>query len=145
MRNVGHILVVDDDDATLSLLVDVLAPEGYSVQACRDGVSALQSIKHQQPALILLDLVMPQKSGLHVLQDVRRRGLHDMPVVLITASPCTAEYVQSQGATDYLEKPFELDELLDCVARHMPRQPSDEQPLLAYSVGETRSLPQVAC
>lgn len=144
MPDSGAILIVDDDEATLDLIVDVLSPEGYTVEAYRDGASALNAIKHQQPALILLDVVMPHTSGLQVLRDVRSWGMGHIPVVLVTATRCTREYIQEQGATAYLEKPFDLDALLDCVARYVPQNQKNDGSLSIYGIGDLSMVTSAA-
>ncbi len=121
------IMVVDDDEATLHLLVDVLSPAGYTVRACRNGSSALAAIASQRPDLVLLDVVMPHTTGLDVLHQIRQTGLADLPIVLLTARSYTHEDMLAHGANAYLQKPFDIESLLQCVASTLP-----------YAHGQTR-------
>jgi DNA-binding response OmpR family regulator len=112
------VLVVDDDQATLDLLVDVLGLAGYTVHTARTAENAINTIATHRPDLILLDIVMPYTTGLEVLRHARAAGQNSLPIVLMTASPCTSDYVRVHQATDYIQKPFDLDRLLECVASY---------------------------
>ena len=68
--------------------------------------------------MILLDMYMPQMTGVMLWEQLQYRGISDIPIVLMTASPHAAETLLIQGATDYLPKPFDIDQLLECVARY---------------------------
>jgi DNA-binding response OmpR family regulator len=118
MYTSASILVVDDDQATLDLLVDALSLAGYAVNTARTAATAIDTIAQHHPDLILLDIVMPYTTGLDVLRHVRTTGQHTLPIVLMTACPCTSDYVRTQQATDYIQKPFDLDRLLECVAAY---------------------------
>jgi two-component system response regulator MprA len=130
MQRTGHVLVVDDQNDIVDLIVDFLRDEGYDVRGLTDGTAALTAIADQPPALILLDMFMPQMTGTELWEYLQSNQLADIPVVLMTASPSAAEHLLAQGATDYLAKPFDLDNLLACVERYVrteetpPPQPS---------------------
>jgi two-component system response regulator MprA len=130
MQRTGHVLVVDDQNDIVDLIVDFLRDEGYDVRGLTDGTAALTAIADQPPALILLDMFMPQMTGTELWEYLQSNHLADIPVVLMTASPSAAEHLLAQGATDYLAKPFDLDNLLACVERYVrteetpPPQPS---------------------
>jgi len=115
----GDVLVVDDEANIVNLVVELLQDEGYSVRSALSGEAALEAIAQQPPAMILLDMYMPQMTGLMLWEQLQRQGISNIPVVLMTASPRAAESLLVQGATDYLAKPFDIDELLDCVARYV--------------------------
>ena len=119
MQHTGGILVIDNDAAIVDLLVEVLTDEGYIVYAAPDGPHALAAIARHLPALILLDLHMPGMSGAELLAQLRRTGLATMPILLVTAAPCDATPLLIPGAVACLPKPFNLDDLLACVARDM--------------------------
>jgi len=119
MQRVGSVLAVDDQSDIVDLIVDFLSDEGYSVHGVTDGASALAAIEAQPPAMILLDMFMPHMTGIELWQYLQQHGLGDIPVVLMTASPSAAESLLAQGATDYLAKPFDLDQLLACVKRYV--------------------------
>ena len=119
MQQSGDILVVDDEANIVDLVVELLEDEGYSVRSALNGEIALAEIERHPPAMILLDMFMPQMTGLMLWEHLQHQGLSDIPVVLMTASPRAAEAMQ--GATDYLAKPFDIEQLLDCVARYVLR------------------------
>lgn len=118
MQQFGDILVVDDESNIVDLIVELLEDEGYSVRSALNGELALLEIERQPPAMILLDMFMPQMTGLMLWEHLQNQGISDIPVVLMTASPRAAETMQ--GAADYLAKPFDIEQLLECVARHVP-------------------------
>jgi CheY-like chemotaxis protein len=122
MQRPGSVLVVDDQIDIVELIVDFLRDEGYSVYGVTNGAAALTTIEAQPPVLILLDMFMPYMTGIELWEQLHRQDLADITVVLMTASPSAAESLLAQGASDYLAKPFDLDELLDCVARYVCRE-----------------------
>jgi CheY-like chemotaxis protein len=128
MQRPGSVLVVDDQIDIVDLVVDFLRDEGYSVYGVTDGAAALATIAAQPPALILLDMFMPLMTGVELWQHLQSHDLADIPVVLMTASPSAAEGLLAQGATDYLAKPFDLDELLVCVARYVRSEGTSPMP-----------------
>lgn len=109
------VLVVDDDDSIRSMLVEILSNEGYTVVAARDGMEALAAIEHATPSVVLLDLLMPMLGG-RAVADVLRQNGSSVPIVVMTASEAAARSREFH-ADAYVEKPFELDELLATVAR----------------------------
>jgi CheY-like chemotaxis protein len=122
MQRAGSVLVVDDQTEIVELIVDFLRDEGYNVGGVTDGAAALASIEAQPPAMVLLDMFMPHMTGGELWEHLQHQNLADIPVVLMTASPSAAENLLAQGATDYLAKPFDLDQLLACVARYVLRE-----------------------
>ena len=121
MRQPGDILVVDDETDIVNLVVELLQDEGYQVRSAFNGEMALAAIELQQPAMILMDMYMPQMTGIMLLERLRANGISDIPVVLMTASPQAAESVADIALVDYLAKPFDIDQLLQCVARNLRR------------------------
>jgi CheY-like chemotaxis protein len=122
MQRAGSVLVVDDQTEIVELVVDFLRDEGYSVRGMTDGAAALAAIEAQPPAMVLLDMFMPHMTGSELWGHLQRQNLTDIPVVLMTASPGAAQNLLTQGAIDYLAKPFDLDQLLECVARYVQRE-----------------------
>lgn len=118
MHRSGDVLVVDDEVNIVDLIAEVLTEEGYSVRQAHDGTTALALIEAAPPALVLLDMSMPDMAGTTLLQQVRGTNGNDIAVVIMTAGAHSPDALVAQGATGYLAKPFELDELLDCVARY---------------------------
>ena len=121
MRPVGDILVVDDETDIVNLVVELLQDEGYEVRSAFNGEMALAAIAQQQPAMILMDMYMPQMTGIMLLEHMRANGITDIPVILMTASPRAAEPLLNMEMVDYLAKPFDIDQLLECVARNFGR------------------------
>lgn len=118
MLQADDILVVDDEVDIVNLVVDILQDEGYQVRSAFNGEMALAAIAHQQPALILMDMYMPQMNGIMLLEHLRTIGISTIPVVLMTASPRVAETLANMELVDYLAKPFDIDQLLQCIARN---------------------------
>ncbi len=107
------ILVVDDDRAIRESLDRALALEGYRVIAASDGAQALDLVAAHNPAVVVLDLMMPNVDGLTVCRRLRARR-DRTPILMLTARTETSDRVSGldAGADDYLAKPFDLDELL---------------------------------
>ena len=106
------VLVVDDDENICELLRLYLEKDGYDVQIALDGEAALEKFRHYNPDLILLDIMMPKKDGMHVLQEIRKTS--DVPVIMITAKAESFDKLQSFdfGTDDYIVKPFDAKEVL---------------------------------
>ncbi len=111
-----QILVVDDDLGQRSLLETFLGGQGFHVATAASGEEALALLGQHDPGLLISDVRMPGMSGLELLQQVRADS-HALPVLLITAHADIRDAVGAiqGGAIDYLEKPIDLDELLDHV------------------------------
>ncbi|MGA2613583.1 MAG: response regulator transcription factor [Spirochaetia bacterium] len=108
-----RILVAEDDAAILTGLVDLLEGEGFSVDTARDGVEAVAKWNQARPDIILLDVMMPEKSGFDVCREIRRRDAAT-PVIMLTAKGEEIDKVVGLelGADDYVVKPFGANELL---------------------------------
>lgn len=106
-----RILVADDDAQLVSLVRDYLQNEGFSVLTAADGPGALQAWREQDPALLVLDWMMPGLSGLDVCRRVRAAGR--TPVIMLTARGEEPDRLLGLelGADDYIVKPFSLREL----------------------------------
>ena len=112
----GHKVLVVDDQANLVLLLQVnLEKEGFTVLTASNGREAFGIAQIQQPALIIMDVMMPEMDGLEALRALRRHPkTHDIPVVLLTARNQPANHVEGResGANVYLTKPFEIQEVI---------------------------------
>ncbi|NWF61831.1 MAG: response regulator transcription factor [Fischerella sp.] len=108
-----RILVVDDETELTDPLSRVLTREGYSVDAAYDGTSGSQLAQTGNYDLLILDWMLPGKTGLEICQELRRQGV-TTPVLFLTAKDTLDDRVEGldAGADDYLVKPFELRELL---------------------------------
>ncbi len=112
----GTILAVDDQDDNLALLDGILTSKGFSVLTALDGPTGLRLAKERRPDLILLDLAMPGMDGFEVLARLRQdRATARIPVIILTANYREANSVErglELGATEYLTKPIQMDELV---------------------------------
>jgi CheY-like chemotaxis protein len=113
----GTILVVDDDPQIAEVISDMLGDEGYTVRVVNDGEAGLAAIRADMPDLVLMDYRLPGMSGLAVVQAVRDQGLDTLPIVLVTAEHPMKVREQIGAVDGYLFKPFDMQELIDCVAR----------------------------
>ena len=107
-------LLVVEDDAHIRLgLCDALRAEGYEVVDCRDGAHALPLIKQNKPDLVVLDIMLPGKSGFDLCREIRA-GKNRVPILMLSAKGQEIDKVVGLelGADDYVTKPFSLRELL---------------------------------
>lgn len=121
-RSDARILVVEDDRAIARGIVDNLEIEGYQVRWEADGETGLEAALEWRPDLILLDVMMPKKSGFEVLREIRRLNI-TVPVIVVTAKAEEFERCLGLdlGADDYVLKPFSLRELLARVSAQLRR------------------------
>ncbi|NLS79054.1 MAG: response regulator [Chloroflexi bacterium] len=115
------ILIVDDSAVMVRLLEYTLRSVGYATQAALSGDAALERIREQRPALVFLDIMMPDVDGLQVLRRIRRDpALAELPVVVISARAQEADRdaALAAGATDYMTKPYSRDQVLAFAARY---------------------------
>ena len=105
------ILVVEDDEATRTVLARDLSARGFDVEEAADGRAALRRWEARRPALVLLDLGLPDMDGVVVLRRIRRDAT--TPVVILSARDAEAAKIEAleSGADDYLTKPFSTGEL----------------------------------
>jgi DNA-binding response OmpR family regulator len=107
------ILVVEDDPAILTGVVDLLEGEGFAVSSAKDGPAALRAYEQEKPNLVLLDIMIPGRSGLDVCRDIRKKDAAT-PILMLTAKGQEIDKVVGLevGADDYIVKPFSVNELL---------------------------------
>ena len=124
-RSRGPILVVDDDAKIVRLVRTYLERAGHRVVEARDGRAALAAIALESPALVVLDVMLPEVDGLAVLRAVRRGGSRT-PVLILSARGTVGDRITglAAGADDYLPKPFSPSELVLRVERILDRAAS---------------------
>ncbi len=114
MREKDHQIVVVEDDASIRFgLEEVLRAEGYQVDSCAEGGSAVEKISSLLPDLVILDVMLPGKSGYRIAEELRTGGCR-IPILMLTAKGQEIDKVVglNSGADDYVTKPFGLNELL---------------------------------
>ena len=127
MKQEPLVLVVDDDEAIRTALERALRLEGFAVQVAEDGLRALELVEESRPGVIVLDVVMPNLSGITVVSRLRARG-NDVPICVLSARDEVQDRVAGleAGADDYVIKPFELEELVARLRALLRRGPSSE-------------------
>lgn len=120
------ILVIDDDKNILAIIGMYLKKEGYNVVTCERGDCALKSYQEAQPALVVLDVMLPGMDGWGVLEKLRAQSA--VPVIMLTAKGDTLDRIQGldAGADDYIVKPFEAKELLARIKAVLRRSSAPE-------------------
>ena len=120
------ILVVEDDVAILTGLEDLLSGEGYAVCTAGNGEEALRLFAREKPTLVLLDIMIPGKSGFDVCRNIRKTD-SITPVLMLTAKGQEVDKVVGLelGADDYIVKPFGVSELLARIRAHLRRLRSE--------------------
>ena len=115
------ILVVDDEKPISDIVKFNLTKEGYEVLTAFDGEEALEIFAAEQPDLILLDLMLPQKDGLEVAREIRKSS--EVPIIMVSAKDSEFDKVigLELGADDYVTKPFSNRELLARVKANLRR------------------------
>ncbi|AWI14047.1 MULTISPECIES: response regulator YycF [Bacillaceae] len=115
------ILVVDDEKPIADILQFNLKKDGYEVFCAYDGDEALELVEEVQPDLILLDIMLPEKDGMEVCKEIRKK--YEMPIIMLTAKDSEIDKVLGLelGADDYVTKPFSTRELLARVKANLRR------------------------
>jgi len=111
------ILLVDDDPEIIDSMRTVLEGKGYRVLVARDGNAGLTVAEREEPDLIILDMMMPRKSGFLVLEKLRTRPEGLIPTIMITGNEGSRHraYAEFLGVKDYIRKPFAMEKLLRSV------------------------------
>jgi len=114
-----RILRVDDDPEIIDSLKIVLETQGYEILIARDGNQGLALAEREDPDLIILDMMMPKRSGFLVLEKLRRSRPVPVRVIMITANEGSRHkaYAEMLGVDDYIRKPFGMDRLMESVQR----------------------------
>lgn len=131
----GDILVVDDEASVVEVVSLYLKREGFTVRVAANGREALEAIRMRLPALVVLDLMLPEVDGLEIMRRLRDNPATDVPVIMLTARRQETDriYGLELGADDYVTKPFSPAELVSRV-----------KAVLRRSIGKGVAAPQRA-
>ncbi len=133
-----RVLLVEDDELIGNAVKQALNDAGSAVNWVQDGISALASINTEEYALVLLDLGLPKKDGLQVLQELRQNQSQQssLPVIVITARDSIEDRIKGLdlGADDYLVKPFSIDELHARIRAVVRRNNGVANPIISNSI-----------
>ncbi len=122
MSDKKKILVVEDEPSLVFTLKDTLENEGYEVIVSEEGTQAVELVKQHDPDLMILDIMLPGKSGYEVCEEVRALK-YSFPIIMLTAKEQEIDKVRGLelGADDYITKPFGVKELLARIQARMRR------------------------
>ena len=128
MRPGTRVLVIEDDRSIARLLEFELEERDLEVRCCHDGISGLEAVTEFEPAVVVLDIMLPGMDGVGVLRRIRQRG-DRVPVIMLTARGASPDKVHSldSGADDYVAKPFDMEELLARMRALVRRAEGDEE------------------
>ena len=124
MPRTGEVLVVEADPALAALIADVLSDEGYAVRVVGDVQGVHSAMVRSSPELVLCDLFLLGRAAVDFVITLHDDGFADLPIVLTTTDARAAERLHVPGVAFCLIKPFDLDDLLACVAAHIRPQTS---------------------
>ena len=123
MPDPARILIVDDDRFVREILKDLLRPTGDQLDEAADGQKALEKVRAAPPDLVLLDLFMPNVSGMQALREIREAAPNARVVVISSMdAPALIDEAKASGASDFLVKPFHPLEVQGAVNRALGRE-----------------------
>lgn len=130
------ILIVEDETTIVRILELEFAHEGYSFDSSFDGSDALEKFEMNTYSLVLLDLMLPEISGLEVCRNIRK--VSDVPIIMLTARRDLTDKVAGLdlGADDYITKPFDMEELLARVRAGLRRSQGKEDEMIIIQVAD---------
>lgn len=127
------ILIIEDNKDVNNMLAEVLKDGGFEVDSVFTGVDGIKKIKAQEYHLILLDIMLPFKSGDEILKEVR--SFSNVPIIIISAKDMVSTKIEllKMGADDYITKPFDLNEVVARVETNLRRYRKQEQAEKVYN------------
>jgi len=134
----SRILLVEDEPGLVLTISDLLATEGYEVESASDGESGLAKAEQGKFNLVILDVMLPKKTGFDVCRELRQKGI-DTAILMLTAKSQVVDRVQGLKlcADDYLGKPFDPTELLARVEALLRRVEKDNRiPVSSFNFGD---------
>ena len=140
----NRVLVADDEKVIREILNDFLSMEGYAVRTVENGIAALEELERRSYNLVITDLKMPKMGGLELLEQINRRGIDVLTVIMTGFGTVeTAIDAMKKGAYDYILKPFKVEEVIHIVQRGLEKQQLQQenvqlrQALSIYALSET--------
>jgi twitching motility two-component system response regulator PilG len=124
------VLVVDDSPTIRKVVELTLKREQIRVLGAADGLSALAMVADEKPDLVLLDIMLPRMDGYQICQIIRRnRDYKKLPIIMLSGKDGLFDRVRGRlaGSTEYITKPFDPNELVRVVRKHLTRKPSRMQ------------------
>ncbi len=141
----GHVILVEDEENIAEAIRFLLSREGWSVDVLGDGTKVVETLQNVKPDVLILDLMLPGKSGLEVMQDLRSEQLlKDMPVLMLTARGQSRdrEMAEQAGVTRFMTKPFSNSEVLTAV-RDLHAQARQHRTALSPNLTDQATLAQL--
>jgi DNA-binding response OmpR family regulator len=116
-----NILLIEDDKLLRDLLSKKIEKAGYGIECASDGLEGMESMRKNIPDLVLLDIIMPRKSGFEVIQEMKKDdSLKDIPIVIVSNSgqPVEIDRAKEMGVKDWIVKTeFDLDEVIEKIKK----------------------------
>lgn len=136
------VLVADDEPALRKLLKTNMELEGYETLEAANGAEVLESVKRDNPDIILLDIMMPVMDGWEVLTELAANPEYSQKVILVSAKASDDAQLQGWelGADEYITKPFDLDSLLERVREVAARTEAESEKRRAEAISELQNL-----
>ena len=114
----GHVLLIEDEPNIIEAIRFILSRDGWRVDVHSDGASAMEAVRRRKPDVIVLDVMLPGRSGYDILNDLRQsEDFADTPVLMLTArgQQKDRDIAERIGASRFMTKPFSNGEVLDAV------------------------------
>ncbi len=115
------VLIVEDNEMNVRLFSDLLKSKGYGVIACMDSTKAVQTIKENRPDVVLMDIQMPEISGLELTKLIRAdKSIRETKIVAVSAFAMDEdiERIRAAGCDDYISKPIEINSFFKTVEQY---------------------------